>query len=169
MKNLVVLFILLCNTCAYALDSNDFQFSFTHGWNVRESDIEMYEFGVEYDLDKKNFGTEVSIEADTAILQLEDDEEYFQTLALALKCDLIKELLYIKYNFGIGLLSNRDAFGKEYGSNFQFKNSLALGHDFKENWSIEGGFSHYSTGAILGPEDENDGIDLFRSSIIFRF
>lgn len=167
MKKLVMLFILLCNTCAFALDSNDFQFSFTHGWHTREADIEMHEFGVEYDLDKKLFGADVSIEADTAILQSGDDEEYLQTLALALKHYLIKELLYIKYNFGIGHLSNPDAFGKKYGSNFQFKNSLTLGHDFNENWSIEGGYSHYSNGAILGPKDENVGIDLFHLSIIF--
>lgn len=75
---------------------------------------------------------------------------------------------YFETSVGVCLISNTEINDKDYGSNFQFRDTLGVGAFFGKNqqWGLSYKFQHISNNAIKLP---NNGINFHLMNISYRY
>ena len=73
---------------------------------------------------------------------------------------------FAETSVGISVLSRTELDGRQFSTNFQFANSLAVGGFFSEktSWSLQ--LQHYSNNSIKLP---NNGINFYNLNIAYRY
>lgn len=128
--------------------------------------IDIYGLSLVKDFDYKLFDiADISLEVTTEYVDGKLDDLFIISTQPLAKID-ITENFYFETGLGIAYFSKEHLDHKQFGMNFQFKESIGFGYKFNDNFDASLKYYHYSNANL---DDDNSGLDFVGLKVAYRF
>jgi len=158
MKKIVLILVMLVS---YACSFD--RISLEYGY---KDSIDVYGLSLFKDFDYKLFDiADLSLEVTTEYVDGKNDSMAIISTQPLATID-ITENLYFEAGLGVAYFSKEHLDHKQFGMNFQFKESIGFGYRFNDDFDATLKYNHYSNANL---DDDNSGLDFVGLKVAYRF
>lgn len=137
------------------------------GYSTTSYDSNIYDVSLIKDTNYKLFNLPISLEFafDYMDSTNTNDELYITSFQPVITYDFNKQF-FIQGALGVAYLSNKSFEHRNFGMNFQFKESVVFGYNINKHLSTTLRYNHISNADL---DDDNSGLDIFGLNLIYKF
>jgi len=161
LRRLLLIFLLVYSS-AFAFDK------LSVGYGQDDDSANVYNIAIQKEFDYKLLeGTNnLNLEISAEYINGSNDDMVIISAQPMISYDITKDI-YFEIGVGIAYFSEDQLDDKQFGMNFQFKQSIGFGYKFNDKLETTLKYNHYSNADMK--KNKNDGLDIVRLQLVYNF